>query len=109
MWTAAVCALAGCSRGADDDIAEARSPIAGGALDEHDDGVVGVVLTDEAGFPQRSCTGTLIAPNLVLTAPHCVADTPSRVDCARSVFRSPVPADRLRVTASPAIDRKSVG
>lgn len=32
------------------------------------------------------CSGTLIAPNLVLTARHCVAQTPQTVDCNTAVF-----------------------
>jgi MYXO-CTERM domain-containing protein len=33
-----------------------------------------------------SCSGTLIAPNLVLTARHCVTSSPQTIDCATSTF-----------------------
>lgn len=96
-------ALASCSPDLEEPVAEARSPIEGGVLDLSDGGVVGVIVTDSSGYPRRSCTGTLIAPNLVLTAQHCVAHTTPFVNCARSVFGPPASADLVRVTASPAM------
>ena len=35
---------------------------------------------------QGICSGALIAPNLVLTARHCVSDSPDRINCATAVF-----------------------
>ncbi|APR84708.1 Trypsin-2 precursor [Minicystis rosea] len=95
-------ALAGCAPDGEP-VAEATSEIEGGKLDFHDTGVVGVALVDAAGFPRRSCTGTLIAPNLVLTAQHCIANTTAFVDCAKSVFGPPVSVERIRITASPSM------
>lgn len=100
--TVAALALAGCSVEAADRVAEARGAIEGGSVDVRDHAVVGVVVDVEGG-PRRACTGSLIAPNLVLTAQHCVADTAARVDCARSIFAPPVSADRVRVTTGPAL------
>jgi hypothetical protein len=77
---------------------EAVSGIQGGSLDARDTGVVGVALLGDNGDIRHTCSGTLIAPNLVLTAQHCVADTPHLVDCARSVFKPAAAADRVIVT-----------
>ena len=37
------------------------------------------------GF-QGICSGALIAPNVVLTARHCVADSPQQIDCTSARF-----------------------
>lgn len=60
--------------------------IDGGYLDEADTSVVGIVLLVNGGV--GACSGTLIAPNVVLTAQHCVAalTTGEQVDCAVSKF-----------------------
>jgi hypothetical protein len=52
------------------------APIIGGTSDTTDDWVVGIDIGG-AGL----CSGTLIAPNLVLTARHCVSKTPEVLDC----------------------------
>jgi len=52
------------------------------------------------------CTGTLIAPNLVLTARHCIAPTTAdSVDCGESAayFARPYPASDLWVNRSDAL------
>ena len=47
------------------------------------------------------CSGTLISPNVVLTAQHCVAPLTKgdhdRVDCTTSTFGDPYPPNRLYV------------
>lgn len=70
-------ALAGCGPSeveldVESGISSVRQPIMGGYVDDFDKAVVGIVIT--AGG-MGGCTGTLIAPNLVLTAQHCVAPT----------------------------------
>ena len=54
-------------------VGKASGEIKGGYLDDKDTGVVGVGLFQQ-GYLIGICTGSLIAPNVVLTAHHCVAD-----------------------------------
>ncbi len=80
-------------------------PIIGGALDESTSGVVGLALdlgTRVAGH----CSGTLIAPNLVLTARHCVAFTETAndegiVECDTAKFNNTFPARMLLASPDP--------
>ncbi|HEX4515538.1 MAG TPA: trypsin-like serine protease, partial [Polyangiaceae bacterium] len=79
---AAVMLAAGCSS-SDHAVSSSQSqPIQGGTLDTTDSFAVGVC----AGAPgqcQLFCSGALIAPNLVMTARHCVNQPSSTsIDCA---------------------------
>jgi len=86
---AAAVALAACSpsSGERPDTGEitgaARSAvIAGKDSDASQDAVVFLIHKDPASPKIGMCTGTLVAPNLVLTARHCVADADESADCA---------------------------
>lgn len=59
---------------------------------------VGVVqVTKELAF----CSGVLLAPNLVATARHCVAETPQvQIDCTSTVFGAVYPVSDLLVTTA---------
>lgn len=46
------------------------------------------------------CSGALIAPNLVVSARHCVQQTDEQIDCATSVFGSAMPGN-IYVTTDP--------
>jgi hypothetical protein len=87
-------------------IGQARQAIVGGAVDESTSGVVGLALDLGRRGVAGHCSGTLIAPNLVLTARHCVAfteeDSPEGVvECDTAEFDAPLPADLLLVSAEP--------
>jgi hypothetical protein len=107
--TLAVLALVGCS---DEPLLEpsarARQPIAGGELDREHNEVVEIV-TEFGENAVGLCTGTLIAPNLVLTARHCVARSGGEnVVCGSSPFSAPVPAGGIHVTTASSPSHSSV-
>ena len=59
-----------------------RQEISGGVQDASTTAVLGM-----ASLNGGVCTGTLIAPNLILTAQHCIAQVPSQyVQCGRTRF-----------------------
>jgi hypothetical protein len=85
--------------GADDGFALRRSPVEGGAETAPDayDAVVGIVSIRSQGGTGATCTGTLIAPNLVLTARHCVEEV-SGSSCSAS-FGDAIPLQSLATVA----------
>jgi MYXO-CTERM domain-containing protein len=66
-----------------------------GQDDQGDPAVVGIVIVSGMSFGM--CSGTLIAPNLVLTARHCVSGTTPQIDCDSSTFGSPYSAGSFYV------------
>src|SRR5512140_2924004 len=74
--------------------AAVREPIQGGYRDEADKAVVGIQYV--TGYEMFSCTGSLLAPNLVLTAQHCVSTLKNEVSggvvCSQTTFGNPYPA-----------------
>ncbi len=92
----------GCGSGAplsDQAPGTAAEPIAGGTLDTSDDAVFEEfthwVDTDNVS----SCTANLIAPNVLLTARHCIASANTEnVTCGQSLFGDPVAGTETIVT-----------
>jgi hypothetical protein len=81
-------AIAATACTSDPRLTETTAAIQNGALDgAAHPFVVGVCVTSSGpGNCIEVCSGTLIAPNLVMTARHCVAQSPSTIDCATSSF-----------------------
>ncbi len=78
-------------------VGEAELAIAGGYKDEGDPNVVGIYNNDVGAI----CTGSLIAPNVVLTARHCVSNISNDsqgIICSQSEASNPYPADGFYVT-----------
>lgn len=84
--------------GCDPELGARTEEISGGVDDAIDVAVVGIV--DDA--TSATCTGTLVAPGLVLTAQHCVAQPIEVGACDRGSFGPPAPAARFHVTTRPA-------
>jgi len=85
-----VAASAGCSASpVSEPSQQAASPIAGGTLDADDAAVFQVFTRFEDSV--ASCTASLIAPNVLLTARHCISvGKTENVICGRSPFSAPV-------------------
>lgn len=81
---------------------QVSQPILGGDTDREHIAVLAIAtITPEF---QALCTGTLIAPNLVLTARHCVVPVEDEiVDCGSSRFPDPYSPELLWVSPSTSL------
>jgi len=83
--------------------------ISGGQQDKEHVNVVGMFTMSNQGGGM--CSGTLIAPNLVLTARHCIApmspDLNGAVQCGVSKFLSPYSGGSVHVTTDQQLSKQS--
>lgn len=111
--TAAACVVfVGCAGGVDaeethDDVGRAIQPIVGGTTSGANQDAVVLLARFASGVRQSLCTATLVAPNLALTARHCVSQTDSVAGCAPdgtaatgAVVHTDYPASSLAVYAA---------
>jgi hypothetical protein len=96
VWSAAAC---GSSRGLDERTAVTVEAIQDGVADTSDQYPF-VVAVFENSQQAGLCSGSLLAPNLVATARHCVTalSGPKEIDCSASTFGSDLPVGDLLVT-----------
>jgi hypothetical protein len=107
---AASVVLTGCAfqRAPDDaPIASAAARIMGGTNDANDEAVVDFIwMTGGPNYDE--CSGSLIAPNMILTAHHCVSSVlpagSSGVSCETSSFAAPGPIGQMYVSTEPVLD-----
>lgn len=97
---AGLLALSSCSGEKQVQLARAHLEIVGGTVDQSTTGVVSltIVLSSQTlGY----CSGTLIAPNLVLTARHCVSGmNQEQITCGVTAFTTVTAADVIYVSAN---------
>ena len=100
----ALCLLASCST----EGVGARTAAVNGMVDTDEAwaGVLGMQITKPEGV--ASCTGVLIAPNLVLTARHCVSSTARDLICGSAPLAPPVDGSMLLSTNDVTIVETSV-
>lgn len=74
-----------------------RQEIKGGERDTENTHVVGIYAAQ--GWAGGICSGTLIAPNLVLTAQHCIAELTSEyIECGNTPFGNKLSVGSVFVT-----------
>ena len=78
-------------------IGTTQAAVQGGTTDTAHPYAVGVCLGNK-GQCQGICSGALIAPNLVLTARHCVSQSPQQIDCATAKFGAQYAASSMWIT-----------
>jgi len=91
-----------------DEVVTTQHAIKGGYVSYDDTAVVGIVsFSGGLGV----CSGSLIMPNLVLTARHCVApvrdEVHGGVECGETYFGSSYSPDRLYITPSTYMSQQS--
>lgn len=80
-----------------EDVGQAIQPIIKGVASGTEHDAVVVLVTYVGAQPASLCTATLVAPNLLLTARHCVSDVPGATGCGQdgsSVTGGAIAGDR---------------
>lgn len=85
---AAMILIAGCGTQAPERTGQASERVQGGTVDQTHSYAVGLCIGNGPGQCNYLCSGALIAPNLVVSARHCVSTVPNptAVNCATDHF-----------------------
>ncbi|MCL2776876.1 MAG: trypsin-like serine protease [Polyangiaceae bacterium] len=102
-------AVASCSQNSasvadDGPLSFAQQAIQGGTVDTTHSFAVGVCIGPTGGNNPPCaavCSGALIAPNVVVTARHCVQTSPEIIDCSQSPTFGSQQAKAFAITTSP--------
>jgi hypothetical protein len=104
---AALLLLSGCASEPATHYAVSQQPIKGGYTDTDDKAVVGLVMFVGQGY--GTCSGTLITPNIVLTAQHCIAPVENEVQggvvCGFTSFGTAYDGDQILVTTETQVSQ----
>jgi Trypsin len=101
---AAGVALSCASADPDPNLGSVRSAISGGQPDANDSNVF-VLVSHRGSAGVALCSASLIAPNLLLTARHCVSNVPTEVvTCGQTEASTPFPAGTFYATNSESIN-----
>jgi hypothetical protein len=86
----AIVLAVGCSssQGSSPSTSSQTQPVQGGSVDTTHNYAVGVCVGGGPGQCQLLCSGALIAPNLVMTARHCVDQSPTQIDCTNPTYNT---------------------
>jgi hypothetical protein len=80
-------------------IAQTSAPIIHGTKSTSSQDMVVLIGFGAGGGWYDACSGVLVAPNLLLTARHCISDTASHDGCAG--ITGDIPAEQLRIYTGP--------
>jgi MYXO-CTERM domain-containing protein len=99
----------GCSGGAGELLGDSTEGISGGTLDRTHHAVYQTFTHFSADDSVGACTATLIAPNVLLTARHCISSSDSEIiQCGRSTLGPAVPGQAVAATNSAILDSSSI-
>ena len=105
LFFAAAGSFACSFQGPDSDTKSVSAAISGGEPDSADSNVF-ILVSHRQSEGVALCSASLIAPNLLLTARHCVADvTSDQVTCGTTTAGDPFPADTFFAANTQSVDQ----